>query len=184
MNIYPNLKLKSLPRMADFARWGYAIGEALGEGLGQQFLEEYTANRKVQNEEAIANDTVATLIVEFMRGRDSWYGLYSELFAKLKGIADEQGINPKHRSFPVNAIVLSKRITAMKSNLESIGIYCRPDKKTNKGQTLSIRRANSSALSALSTQAAVYKALSGEDESADNFGGKSSSLSSALLSTP
>ena len=35
MTIFPLVKLQNLPRMADFARWGYAIGEALGESLGQ-----------------------------------------------------------------------------------------------------------------------------------------------------
>ena len=33
MNIYPTVSLQSFPRMADFAQWGYAIGEALGTGL-------------------------------------------------------------------------------------------------------------------------------------------------------
>lgn len=37
MKIYPDVKLDKMPRMADFAHWGYAIGEALGN-LGQVFL--------------------------------------------------------------------------------------------------------------------------------------------------
>ena len=59
MGIFPTVKLNKLPRMADFARWGYAIGEALG-GLGNEFLDQYAQNRQNQNDEAIANDPVAT----------------------------------------------------------------------------------------------------------------------------
>jgi len=182
MNIYPTLKLKNLPRMADFARWGYAIGEALGEGLGQIFLDEYTANRQIQNEEAIANDPVATLIVEFMRDRDSWYGLYSELYKKLEGIADEHGINPKHKSFPANPIVLSKRITAIKSNLETVGItFTRDATKAKEGQHLTIKHAKSSSLYAPSAQTANNACLAGADDGADKISGKSSAPLSAPL---
>ena len=37
MKIFDSVELERLPRMADFAKWGYAIGEALG-GHGNQFL--------------------------------------------------------------------------------------------------------------------------------------------------
>ncbi len=123
--------------MADFARWGYAIGEALGEGLGQIFLKEYTGNRRIQNEEAIANDPVATLIVEFMKNRWEWIGLYSALYKNLADMAENCGVNVKHKSFPANAISLSKRITAIKSNLENVGINCEPERRTKLGQNLS-----------------------------------------------
>jgi len=144
MNIFPTLKLKNLPRMADFARWGYAIGEALGEGMGQIFLNEYTANRQIQNEEAIANDIVATLVVEFMRDRETWYGLYSDLYKKLEGMAEDYAINSKSKKFPENAIVLSKRLTNVKSNLEAVGItFVRDESKSRTGQHLTISKSSS-----------------------------------------
>ncbi len=65
MAIFPTVKLDRLPRMADFARWGYAIGEALG-GLGQEFIDQYEANRAAQNIEAINSYPVATRIEAFM----------------------------------------------------------------------------------------------------------------------
>jgi 5S rRNA maturation endonuclease (ribonuclease M5) len=45
ITIQPTVKLQNLPRMADFAKWGYAIAEALEQGLGQVFLDEYESNR-------------------------------------------------------------------------------------------------------------------------------------------
>ena len=167
MNIFPKVKLQNLPRMADFARWGYAIGEALGKGLGQVFIEEYTGNRQIQNEEAIVNDPVATLIVEFMKGRQEWTGLYSTLYRLLADMAEDYGISSKHKSFPANAIGLSKRITAIKSNLENVGIYCTPEKRTKLGQSLSIKRPNSSTSSTPSTLSAENGGLRGVDSGVD-----------------
>ena len=122
MAIYSTIKLEKLPRMADFARWGYAIGEALG-GLGDAFLAEYSANRAAQNTEAINADPVAMLIMEFMRERKRWEGLVSELHAKLAEIAPNFGVNPRSKKeFPSRSNVFSKRLNGIKSNLEAIGI--------------------------------------------------------------
>lgn len=144
MAVYPAVKLRNLPRMADFARWGYAIGEALG-GMGQRFLDEYAANRQIQNEEAIAGDPVATLIVEFMRDREYWSGKCSELYNKLLSIAYDHGISTSDKYYPKNAIVLAKKFSDIKSNLESIGLFVEkvmPRKED--GQHYSIKRGKSS----------------------------------------
>jgi 5S rRNA maturation endonuclease (ribonuclease M5) len=184
MRIYPSVKLQNLPRMADFARWGYAIGEALGAGMGQIFLAEYTGNRQIQNEEAIANDPVATLIVEFMKDRQEWTGLYSTLYKLLADMAEENGISPKHKSFPANAIALSKRITAIKSNLENVGINCVPEKRNKHGQGISIKRPNSSTSSAPSALTAENGASRGVDSGADRKGANSSTPAPTSPSTP
>jgi hypothetical protein len=161
MAIYPTVQMQSFPRMADFSRWAYAIGEALG-GLGQQFLDEFSGNHQKQNEEAIANDTTATLIVEFMRDKDSWYGRYSDLYKKFKFMAEDYGLSINNKSFPANAIVLSKKITAIKSNLENVGIEClRDETKSRDGQYLSLTRAKSSSPSTPSAQPANSAGLSG-----------------------
>ena len=101
MAIYPTVKLDKLPRMADFARWGYAIGEALG-GKGQEFLSEYTANIESQNVEVLNSDVVATLMVAFMQDRAEWYGRVSDLFIELSAIAPAYGIVLFHETSPAN----------------------------------------------------------------------------------
>ena len=171
MAIYPTVKLCNLPRMADFARWGYAIGEALG-GMGQQFLDEYAANRQIQNEEAIANDPVATLIVEFMRDRDYWSGKCSELYNKLLSIAFDHGISTSDKYYPKNAIVLAKKFSDIKSNLESIGLYI--DKimpRKSDGQHYSIKHSKSSTLSTCLHKASNNKGLEHVDDYVDDVDG-------------
>lgn len=140
--IYPMVKLQNLPRMADFARWGYAIGEALS-GLGNQFLNEYMGNRQIQNEEAIACDPVAMLIVEFMRGKDYWSGLCAELYKKLYDIAPNHGINTNEKNYPSDAIRLAKRFKQIKSNLEAVGLQIEKiEPRKDNGQHYCLKRVN------------------------------------------
>ena len=130
MKIYPTVKLNVLPRMADFTRWGYAIGEALG-GYGKAFLAEYAINRGTQNQEAINSDPVATLVVEFMRGRDEWNGSPSNLYSELTALALTHNISTRSKSFPPDPARLSKRLNGIKSNLEGAGIGFEKDRSGN-----------------------------------------------------
>lgn len=130
IRIYPTVKLDKLPRMADFARWGYAVGEALG-GLGREFLGQYHANQGKRNIEILNADIVATLIVAFMKDKPEWSGLISELYHQLSEMAPQYGINNKGKEFPPAPNVLSRRLNGLKSNLQEAGISFRTISKTN-----------------------------------------------------
>lgn len=121
MSIYPTVKLDKLPRMADFARWGYAVGEALG-GLGNEFLDEYNTNQRNRNIEILNTDTVATLVIAFMKDKAEWSGLISELYNQLAEMAAQYGINNKGKAFPSVPNVLSRRLSGLRSNLQEAGI--------------------------------------------------------------
>jgi hypothetical protein len=138
MEIYPTVKLDKLPRMADFTKWGYAIGEALG-GQWQKFLDEYADNRNSQNIEAINSDSVATLVVPFMNNREAWEGTISALLTNLSDLALQNGVNPRSKDFPTKANILSRRLRGIKSNLETAGISFEKNEK-NYGTTISLRK--------------------------------------------
>lgn len=121
MRIYPTVKLERLPRMADFARWGYAIGEALG-GLGNEFIREYRLNQERRDIEVINSDIVATLMVAFMKDKSDWNGQVSELLNQLLAIAPQCGISSKASGLPQQASALSRRLNELKSNLREAGI--------------------------------------------------------------
>lgn len=116
--------------MADFARWGYAIGEALGD-LGNEFLEQYTANQGKRNIEVLNTDIVATLTVAFMKDKTEWTGLISELYNQLSAMAPQYGINSKGKEFPTVPNVLSRRLNGLKSNLQEAGISFKTSSKMN-----------------------------------------------------
>ena len=121
MAIYKIVKLDSLPRMADYCRWGYALAEALGYG-GQAFIDAYTRNISRTNENAINEDPVAAAVVAFMRDRSEWQGYVAKLLIELERVAEDEKINVKARRWPKAAHVLTSRLKEVKSNLEEVGI--------------------------------------------------------------
>lgn len=61
IQVYKELDLHSLPRMADFAKWGYAIAEVMGYG-GETFLEAYEKNQNGLLESMVEEDSLANEI--------------------------------------------------------------------------------------------------------------------------
>lgn len=145
MKIYPTIKLEKLPRMADFCRWGYAIGEAIG-GYGDEFLKEYETNRSIQNKEAIESDIVSYLIYELMRGQQKCELRVSDWLTNILTIAPQYGIDQKHRDMPKCPNQLSKRIVEVKSNLNGMGITYEFDRKRKDGTYLIFYNDHSSTL--------------------------------------
>jgi hypothetical protein len=181
MRIYPSVRLDRLYRMADFTRWGYAIGEALG-GRGRRFLEEYDANRESQNTEAINSDPVATLIVEFMRGRSAWDGTVAELYRELSAIAADHNISVKSKAFPDAPARLGKRINGIKSNLEAVGVFTER-RHTMGGSYLSFGREKLPSLLSYRHNSSNTKAL-GHDSSMTVNDGKESTVMVTVMPKP
>lgn len=121
MRIYPQVQLQSLPRMADYCRWGYAIAEAIGYG-GEAFIDAYHKNISRANESAINEDPVAAAVIAFMREYEEWEGYIAELLRKLERVAGDEKINIKARRWPKAAHILTTRLKEVKSNLEEVGI--------------------------------------------------------------
>ena len=81
-----------LLRMADFARWGYAIAEAAGFS-GETFIKAHHANIVTQHDEAIEANPAAQVLMEFMKDQEPWTGTASELHALLTPIAFKLGVS-------------------------------------------------------------------------------------------
>lgn len=118
--IYPTVKLDRLPRMADFARWGYAIAEAAGYG-GQEFTEAYSRNIEVQHDEAIEANPIAQVIIEFMSDRDDWEGAPAKLYRLLTSMAYDLEVG-QGRGWPRDAARFGRALTIIAPNLLARGI--------------------------------------------------------------
>ena len=116
--IHPSVKLSQLPRMADFAKWGYAIAEALGH-KGTDFMKAYQQNVERQNEEVIQYNTLAQAMVSFMSDKDTWNGMIKEVWEELQTIANPYKKDP---TFPKSHRTLRKHLEKIKPNLMDIGI--------------------------------------------------------------
>lgn len=164
MKIYDSVKLERLPRMADFAKWGYAIGEALG-GCGDKFLEEYKANQQQSNLEVINSDIVAMLIVMFMEQRECWHGYAHQLLTALQKVASVHEIDSKSQGIPSQPNALTRRMGNIKSNLEEVGISF-SKKYTSKGTQLMLKNLKISPLPPYD----VFCGISGGQDNGDIYG--------------
>lgn len=169
MKIYPTVKLEKLTRMADFCRWGYAIAEAVG-GYGDKFLQEYRSNQTIQNTEAINADAVAFLIVEFMRYRFDWMGRVSTLYKELRDEAEKHSINPNSKNVPQAPNNLSRRIKAVKSNLENVGITFQFDSKHSDGMYITLKNQALSPLSSYCADSSKILGAANSNSNGDNNG--------------
>lgn len=82
MAIYPTVRLETLPRLADFARWGYSVAEALG-GHGARFLADFGANATAQGEEVLGQSTLALALLAYMEERETWETTVGQAYSVL-----------------------------------------------------------------------------------------------------
>ena len=116
----PEVRLKALPRMADFATWAVACEPAaFDEGT---FMRAYTGNLTAAATTVIETNPVASAICDLMRERGGqvWEGtptaLHDELTERVgTGVANTRG-------WPRSAQALSRRLNSIKSALRPAGI--------------------------------------------------------------
>jgi len=121
MALRKSVPLTRLPRMADFALWGYAVAEALGYS-GREFVAAYEGNADSRNEEALQASPVAAMVMELMEQRTEWEGTPTELLAVLEVLAEEHSVNTKANAWPRAAHTLTRRLNEVRTNLAAVGI--------------------------------------------------------------
>lgn len=135
ISILPSVNVANLPRMADFAKWGFAIAEAAGIG-GDRFLKAYKRNLERSNEEVLSTHPVSITLVRFMKNRRFWKGDWTTLLEKLEKVAAKTNIRTHQKAWPAAPHALSRRMNEIKSNLEKAGIFFDTRKNDTKELTL------------------------------------------------
>jgi len=115
---YSRIKLPTLPRMADFARWGAAAAVALGF-KAYDFLRILADNSELQTAEFIDSDPLATAIVAFMREREEWGGSATTLMRDLTKCLGEDFPST---SWPKSANHVARRLRLLQAILEDVGL--------------------------------------------------------------
>jgi hypothetical protein len=118
IRIYPEVKLAKKPRMADFARWGYAIAEAL-ESRGDEFITAYQSNIKLQQDEIVQENLLAQAVLKFMEDKLQWDGTMKQCYDLLSGLI---GTDTKAPSWPKHENRLRKALHIIEVNLMEYGI--------------------------------------------------------------
>lgn len=129
--ILPSVVISEKPRMADFARHGYAVAEALGIG-GEKFLAAYLRNIGSQSRAAVDNDLVATLIAELVEEHDPWAGTYTQLRTKLSDMLITKKQPDLFKALPADPSALSRAVGRIKPPLADEGILIEKDPKSRR----------------------------------------------------
>lgn len=139
MAIHPQVDLDELPRMADFATWGYAIAEALGTGRGTQFIADYQSNIKRQNAEVLQHSSLCLAVTQFMRDKKEWEGTVKGAYLELHSIAEPSKADSTFPNDPKNLRRYLERIQTTLAESEHI-TYTFSDRPKKDGYHVEFRR--------------------------------------------
>lgn len=115
----PRVKLRRLPRMADFAVWATAAEPGMNLEPGT-FMAAYAGNREEANDLALEASPVAAEVLRCMEGRDVWTLSYTDLLAELEKVFGESPKRPE--GWPKSARGLAGELTRVAPNLRKAGV--------------------------------------------------------------
>lgn len=130
------VRLNTMPRMADFATWVQAAEPALPWEQGQ-FLLAYESKRVAANESAIESCVVASTLTSFMEHHTKWQGTATEMMDALKPVKD--ATDQRSDDWPKLPHIFTNRIKRIVPNLRAIGLNVE-FKKTGSVRLLCISR--------------------------------------------
>jgi hypothetical protein len=119
LQMLPRVRLKRLPRMADFVLWATACEGAFR--LASTLEAAYSTNRRDAIENIVDADPVATRVRDLMADRAQWMGTASDL---LQAGSNFAGNHPawNRSSWPKSPRALAGRLRRAQTFLRALGI--------------------------------------------------------------
>jgi len=141
IRVFPDMELKNLPRLADFARWGSAIANALGVPP-DEFMDAYYRSINDQNKEVLESHPVATTLMALMTDKQEYDDTPSQLFNDLAEEAGKMSISTKLKSWPKAPHILTRKLREIKTNLAGAGITVElgEDQRSSTGRRIRITK--------------------------------------------
>lgn len=136
----PDIRLESLPRMADFAR----VLAAVDSVRGTDSLGVYLGSREAISEAVVQGDAVAVAVRLLAQsatqtaidGARGWTGTATELLRELEGLTEREH---RGKDWPINAQVLSARLTRAAPDLAGRGVQVQQGKSKKAGRKWTVR---------------------------------------------
>lgn len=142
ITLYPSILETSLPRMADFAKWGQAVASGLGY-QPSQFMNDYISTIEQKWSDKIEDSPLATEILNLIDNDGGcWKGSRSELCEEIM-----LETNKSKAGWPKSPLGISKELTRLMPAFRENGIFI--DRKKIKGGNRIIR---------------IFRAENGSDE--------------------
>jgi hypothetical protein len=171
MGELPRVRLRELPRMADFAR---TLG-AMDEATGTRALEAYRAQAGRVAAEVIDGDPVASALVALV-GRDRWTGTVGELHKRITP-------DPCPSDWPQTPRALSAWLRRLAPALRVLGISVTiPEQRTERGRPVILERVRDSS-SGSSASSAAGTARHDDERALPTFITRSSAITSSTGAT-
>ena len=126
MSLYGFSVPEKLPRMADFAKWGIAINEALKQLSGNwqvDFMSAYERNIDRQNDKAIQSNPVAIAAKLLVEDSIVWEGTATDFFDKFQDSKNsERYYLTRHIMWPRDPSGIGRALVRAETNLKRAGI--------------------------------------------------------------
>jgi hypothetical protein len=119
LRVLPSLELDEVPRMADFAFWGEAVGQALG-WPEHSFRSAYARSRRAATDNSIDDSAVADVLFNSVPSSLKWSGTVAGLLRQLTEIAGKEIAGSK--GWPKNVTQLTSEIRRLSPQLRERGL--------------------------------------------------------------
>jgi len=133
----PDTKLKSLPRMADFALWVAAAETGLGWEAGT-FMKAYDGNRAEANSIALESSAIGALVERLASEPAGWKGTAAELLRNLGEIADDT--QKRRKDWPQRPRQCADELRRIAPNLRAAGITVTFSAGRARGRQITLRK--------------------------------------------
>ena len=121
LRVHRDIRLASLPRMADFAVWAYAAASAPALTISrEQFLKAYDANRSTAHEVALEASVIASAVRALADKSETWSGTAAELLEALNKEADEA--TKRLKTWPAAPRRLAGGLRRAAPHLRAVGV--------------------------------------------------------------
>jgi hypothetical protein len=118
LRIVPSIQLASKPRMADFARWGVAVEEALEWPEGS-FLRAYERSRRNASRTVADSDNVAVAIRKLVESQGAFKGSATHLLERLGTVAQ---VEAGDKYWPKTPNAFGVRLRRLRPALLALGV--------------------------------------------------------------
>jgi hypothetical protein len=185
---HADVRLSTLPRLADFAAWAVASEPGLGLEEGA-FVAAYSANRATAHDLALEASAIAGA-VRALAEIGPWTGTAVDLLARLSGLADD--ITKKVKGWPSNPRALSSAVRRAAPNLRAVGVEVDFDREAGGHRRRVIRIKNVEASTVpivpdvqdVAANSASNKRLDGRGDGRDDRDGTNPTQSNRLDTVP
>lgn len=135
MSLYGYNVPTKLPRMADFAKWGVAINNAIKQSdksWSVDFMQAYEKNIDHQNEEAIQSNPVAVAAQMLVERCIEWKGTATEFFDSFySSTTPDRLYLTRHVMWPRDPSGIGRSLVRAETNLKRVGISVRHYREDN-----------------------------------------------------